>query len=137
MIAIEATNEKGWRWISCIFNDAEAADKYFSQIPAELRSLQRKVQIPFPAYPFFIIEDRGFSYVDIAGVTAKIDATSPAEDEDAIHFNIYVVNRDFFCLQPGGDQMGEIYHVHVTDSSLKGKRRTGMLRSLVEIAEDI
>ena len=105
MIAIEATNEKGWRWISCIFNDPEAADKYFSQIPAELRSLQRKVQIPFLAYPFFIIEDRGFSYADIAGVTAKVDATSPAEDEDAIHFNIYVVKRDFFCLQPGGDQI--------------------------------
>ena len=137
MTAIEATNEKGWRWISGIFYDAEAADKYFSQIPAELGSQQRKVQIPFQAYPFFIIEDRGFSYVDIAGVTAKLDATSPAKDEDAIHFNIYVVKRDFFYLQYGGDHMGEIYHVHVTDSSLKGKRRTGMLRSLVEIAEDI
>ena len=132
MHVIEATNEKGWRWISGIFSDRAEAEFFYRSIPADERKSQAIVEIPPAGYPFFVIESEKFSYGDIAGVITALDALRPVGNEDAILLNIFVVEEDFRPPKPGADHMGALEHYHITDSTLKPRQRAKFIKQLRE-----
>jgi hypothetical protein len=134
MYAIEAKNEKDFRWISGIFKEHVDAEAYYLTIPTPLRSSQSLIEVPFSTYPFYLTEDGGFQYLDIEGVKAKLEALEPVGNEDAILLNVYVVTEDFFSPIAGTDHMGALYHRHITDSSLGRKHRDAILRELLDAA---
>jgi hypothetical protein len=118
MYAIEATNEKGRRWISGFFEKQPDAEQYYSKIPAELRSRQYIREIPFSTYPFFVIEnliERGpFQYVDVMAVEAALAALPPGGTEDDELLIIFQITADFFSPEAGTDCMGLLHHEHIT-----------------------
>ncbi len=136
MFAIEAQNEKGWRWISAICHDREKAATFLASVPVELRGFQRLLDIPHCRYPIFVIEDREFVYGDAAFVRERLAQLQPSGDEDAILLNIYIVRKDFLPQNPGKDSMGELYHWHITDDALKPPRSRVIAEELQEAERD-
>jgi len=134
MYAIEAKNEKGRPWISGIFKERADAERYYWTIPTELRNLQSVVEIPVSSYPFFVTENDGFEYLGITGLEAALEALQSTGDEDAVLLNIYVITDDYFSPEPGADNMGALYHTHITDEPPKGKPRTAVLQELLRAA---
>jgi hypothetical protein len=132
MYSIEATNEKGHRWISGIFKDRSDTEAYVLTIPTELRKSQSLIDVPFAGYPVYLAEDDSFQYLDIKGIEAKLASLKPVGNEDAILLNVYVVTEDFFSPTPGTDHMGALDHRHIFDSSLSQKRRNVILRELLK-----
>lgn len=132
MYAIEAQNEKGWRWVSAICRDRSTAHEFLASVPAELRRFQRLLDIPHPGYPLFIIEDRGFEYGDADLVRNRLAQLRPSGEEDAILLNVYIVRGDFMPQCPGEDFMGVLYHWHITDDALKSPRRRVIAQELKE-----
>jgi len=122
MVAIEAQNEKGWRWISAICHDRETAEAFLASVPSELRKSQRLVEIPHQGYPLFVIEDREFEYGNADFVRKRLAELQPSGDADAVLLNVYIVREDFVPQDPGEDSMGYLYHWHITDEALKPPR---------------
>ena len=122
MFAIEATNEKGWRWISAICSDRGVAEDFLASVPEKVRPFQRLVELPIPKYPIFVLEDRSFEYGDAAFVRQRLAKLIPTGGEDDILLNVYIVEEDFIPEQAGEDSMGSLYHWHITDDSLKPPR---------------
>jgi hypothetical protein len=119
VFAIEATDTKGWRWISGIFELRAAADAFVASMPAATRSMQKVVGIPVAGYPFFIIEDGGFEYGDLIFLRTRLRGLRAAGDEDHNDMNVYSASEDFAPTPPGIDAMGALLHWHVTDSTLQ------------------
>jgi hypothetical protein len=136
MFVIESTNAKGWRWLSGVFERREAAEREVNGIAPEVRHFHRIIQTRTAAFPLFIIEDRGFEYVDIKRVLSALASTRPHGDDDHIHFNIYAVRQEFKPSVPGEDEMGVLLHWHVTDSTLRQPRARVFKQELAEIAGD-
>ena len=136
MFIIEATNAKNWRWISGIFQHHADAQAYFDTIPEPARSLQRIVEAPVSAYPFFIIEKSGFVYGDIGFVRARLRELVPKGEEEYSHFTLYVVREDFAPVKPGTDYMGILWHWHINDEHLAPAGSARLDSELAEIAGD-
>jgi hypothetical protein len=136
MFVIESTNAKGWRWLSGVFEHQESAEREVNSIASEARSFHRIVQAPTNSFPLFIIEDRGFEYVDLERVLNTLASTRPCGDEDHIHFNIYAVRQEFNPSEPGSDEMGFLLHWHVTDTTLRQPRAKVFRKELAVIAGD-
>ena len=122
MFAIEAQNDKSWRWISAICRDRETAEAFLASVPADLQRFQRLLEIPHRRYPLFVIEDREFEYGDADFVRDRLAQIKPSGDEDAVLLNVYIVREDFVPPLPGKDSMGALYHWHITDDALKPPR---------------
>ncbi|WP_128003646.1 hypothetical protein [Piscinibacter defluvii] len=136
MFVIESTNAKGWRWLSGVFEHQQAAERELNSIAPEVRHFHRIVQTPTATFPLFIIEDRGFAYVDINRVFCTLASTQPRGDDDHIHFNIYAVRREFKPSESGTDEMGLLLHWHITDTTLRQPRARVFRKELAEIASD-
>ena len=132
MIAIEAQNEKGWRWISAICRDRLTAATFLASVPSEFRKFQRLLEIPHRDYPLFVIEDEGFEYGDANFVRTRLAQLLPSGDEDVVLLNVYIVREDFVPQHPGEDSMGYIDHWHITDDSLKPPRSQVIAEELEE-----
>ena len=132
MFAIEAVNEKGWRWISAICQERRAAEAFLASVPPALRPIQRLVELGVRGYPLFVVEDRGFEYGDSDFVRTRLAEAVPCGNEDAILLNVYIVHEDFVPDMAGEDSMGAIYHWHITDSSLKPPRADVIAEELLE-----
>jgi len=133
MYAIEARKEKGKQWIFGIFKSRIDAERYFSTIPAGLRSRQSLKEIPFANYPFFVIEKcgpekDGFQYLDFEGVKAALTALRPIGTGDTELIIIFVLTEDFFSPEAGTDYMGILDHYHITNQSLGRKQHAFYLR---------
>jgi hypothetical protein len=122
MVAIEAQNDKGWRWISAICQDRQTAEAFLATVPEHLRKMQRMVEIPQEGYPLFVIEDRGFEYGNAKLARKRLAELGPCGDEDAVLLNVYIVREDFVPEHPGEDSMGYLYHWHITDDALRPPR---------------
>lgn len=122
MVAIEAQNNKGWRWISAICKDRRMAEAFLATVPPHLGTMQRFVEIPHDRYPLFVIEDRGFEYGNADLVRKRLAGLQPSGDEEAVMLNVYIVREDFVPERPGEDSMGYLYHWHITDDALKPPR---------------
>ena len=136
MFVIEAVNERGWRWISAICRERLAAEAYLSSIPKELLPVQRLREVAHKTYPLFVIEDRGFEYGNAEFVRENLAQLKPSGNEDNILLNVYIVRGDFTPPQPGEDSMGELYHLHITDDSLKPPRLDVIHEELQEAERD-
>jgi len=136
MVAIEAQNDKGWRWISAICRDRQAAEAVLATVPAHLATMQRLVEIAHDRYPLFVIEDRGFEYGTADLVRKRLAELQPSGDEDAVLLNVYIVREDFVPEHPGEDSMGHLYHWHITDAALKPPRRPVIDEELKEAERD-
>jgi hypothetical protein len=127
VFVIEATNEKGWRWISAICRERAVAENFLASIPDRLRPIQRIVEITQSGYPLFIVEDQGFEYGDATFVRNRLAQLRPCGNEDNILLNVYIASRDFTPTHPGKDSMGILDHWHITDDALgpSGNRMIG------------
>lgn len=128
MFVIEASNEKGARWISAICSERSPAEAFLTSVPDRVRATQKVVDVPHKAYPLFILEKGGFQYGDANFVRNSLATLTPSGSEDVVHMNIYVVREDFLPSNPGTDSMGNLFHWHVTDDDLASPR--GVLRAL-------
>ncbi|MDR0672194.1 MAG: hypothetical protein LBF93_00735 [Zoogloeaceae bacterium] len=117
MFVIESARQD-WRWISAVVPTLTEAESEIARIPDAQRQFHRLIEIPCTAFPVFIVEDRDFAFGDMALVRARISALLPSGDEDAILLNVYVLESAFIPEIPGRDEMGGIYHWHITDSDL-------------------
>ncbi|MBC5767954.1 hypothetical protein [Ramlibacter albus] len=136
MVAIEAQNEKGWRWISAICRHRETAEAFLASVPPELRGFQRLVEIPHERYPLFVIEDRQFEYGKADLVRKRLAEPQPSGNEDAVLLNVYIVREDFVPQYPGRDSMGYLYHWHITDEALVPPRSHVIAEELLEAERD-
>ncbi|MCZ8322878.1 MAG: hypothetical protein O9296_15040 [Novosphingobium sp.] len=132
MVAIEAQNDKGWRWISAICRDRKVAEAFLGSVPPELRSMQLLVEIPHANYPLFVIEDRGFEYGNAQLVRKRLAELQPSGEEDRVLLNVYIVREDFLPEYPGQDSMGYLFHWHITDDALKPPRSRVIAEELEE-----
>ncbi|MEJ8840460.1 hypothetical protein [Ramlibacter sp. AN1133] len=132
MFVIEAVNDKGWRWISAICLKPATAEAFLESVPAELRAMQKLVELPITAYPLFVVDENGFQYGGADLVRARLASVTPHGSEDYIHFNVYIVRDDFLPNRPGEDSMGDIYHWHITDWSLQPPRSEVIAEELLE-----
>lgn len=133
MYVIEATNAKGWRWISGVFHRRTDAQNFFDLIPEADRALQRIVDIPATLYPMFITENAGFEYGDLSFIQAKIQSLTPQKDPDHRHMNVYAVLEDFAPSIAGRDRMGALPHWHITDSTLEPQEAAALLQTLKKL----
>ena len=72
MFVIEAVNEHGWRWVSAICRERDAAEAFLTSVPDDLRPIQRLAEIPNRTYPLFVVEERGFEYGDATFVRGRL-----------------------------------------------------------------
>ena len=128
MFVIEASNEKGSRWISAICSERSAAEAFLKSVPDRLRTAQKLVDVPHKAYPLFIIENGGFQYGDANFIRNRLASLVPSGDEDTVHMNVYLIKGDYMPAQPGTDAMGNLFHWHITDDDLASPRH--VLRAL-------
>lgn len=131
MFVIEASNSRGWRWISAICRDQQRAIEFLASIPPELQPAQRMIEVPACDYPLFIVEDDGFEYGSAELVRRRLSQLRPCGDEDAVLLNAYIVREDFLPDHPGRDCMGHLYHWHITDDALRPPRIDRILEELV------
>lgn len=136
MFAIEATNEKQWRWISGLFSKRSKAEQYLNSIPAPQRVHQRLVELPTTKYPVFVIEDHGFEYGGIDLIRARLRELKSCGDEDHIHINVFAVLEDFEPSTASVDNMGALLHWHITDWTLRPPRSAVFDQELQEIADE-
>lgn len=130
MFVIEASNSRGWRWISAICRDQQRAVGFLASIPTELQPVQRLMQVPVRDYPLFIVEDDGFEYGGAELVRRRLSQLRPSGNEDAVLLNVYIVREDFLPDHPGRDCMGHLYHWHITDDALRPPRIDSILEEL-------
>lgn len=95
MFVIEASNEKGLRWISAICRERSSAEAFITSVPDGVRAAQKIVDVPHKAYPLFIIENGGFQYGDENFVRNNLAALTPSGSEDVVHMNILCCPRGF------------------------------------------
>jgi hypothetical protein len=102
MYAIEATNEKGRRWIFGIFEKQPDTEHDYSTDPRSRQSIR---EIPFSTYPSFVIEnliERGpFQYVDVMAVEAELAALPRGGTEDDELLIVFKITEDFFSAEAG------------------------------------
>ena len=110
--SVEATNARGWRWISGFVSNREAAESFFLSVPEEARAMHGIVEVPLNAYPTFIIENKhqDFAYGDLDFIRARRKGLVPAGDGEYIHMNVYAISEDFSPRRPGIDRMGSLLH---------------------------
>lgn len=124
MFIIEARTMKS-RWISCIFNDKDVAVSYLNEISANLRQYHRLYRVNVD-FPFYILENDGFEYVDEQGLVTKLNGLERHnEDSDTIYLNVYRIESDYRPPEPGMDFMGMLKHDHVTNNFLDWFEREG------------
>lgn len=108
------------RWISGIYAEAEKAKASFAELPSDATN-HKLVTIDLH-YPFYIIEDfSGFKYLNEAGLEQHLRACTGMKaeaDHDGLLFNIYTIRQDFEARTPGNDEMGYLYHSHVTEEDV-------------------
>jgi hypothetical protein len=104
-------------------------------IPESARSFQRIIEIPVTRFPFFIIEDRDFEYGGLAFVAERLKKLSRVEVM-TMSFERLRLRQGFRPSVPGTDNMGELKHWHVTDSSLKPPESKVFDQELAEIVGD-
>lgn len=119
MFLIEAHRE-GRTWVSGIFEHRETAKAYLQEIPSPLIERQSIREVGPGTFPVFVVEDStGFTAMSANEVQQLASQTSPADDGDATHFNLYLFSSDWHPPRPGTDYMGVIPHVHVANGDLK------------------
>jgi len=136
MFAVEATNERQWRWISGVFSELSKAEQYLQSVPEPQRANQRMVRLPVAKYPVLIIEDQGFEYGDVNFVRARLRELEPCGDEDHVHMSVYAVLKDFEPSVAGVDSMSKLSHWHINDWYLTPPLSTYFDQELEEIASN-
>ena len=136
MFIIESTNAKGWRWLSGVFVSRVEAESELAAIADDVRHYHRIVETVSHSFPIFILESRGFEYVNHKQVLEALAATHPRGDDDYIHFNVYAVRQVFRPSTAGTDEMGGLLHWHVTDNTLRQPRARVFKAELAEVAGD-
>jgi hypothetical protein len=136
MYAIESENSNGRRWISGVFPYRESAQLELGRIASGPGASHILVQTSVDQFPLFIVEASGFSYVGLSELLRRLIATSPSNDEEYVHFNVYAVSAPYKPAVPGRDEMGGILHWHITDSALRGPRAGVLHAEFAELASD-
>src|SRR6476619_2203900 len=99
-------------WIAGLFVERRDADLVLAAVQAP--SVHAAVyEIPFKAFPIYLIEDQGFRFVDQVSLReylATLDASRIADDFIPI---IYRLDTEFGIADNGRDQMGALNHIHV------------------------
>ncbi|WP_433583303.1 hypothetical protein ACMX2M_16505 [Paenibacillus polymyxa] len=110
-----------------MFQAEEVARQYMDFIPDELKGYQKFIQIENLTYPFYIIErlESPFRFLGKDEVSSLFDHTDISEDEDEVHFNIYMVDSDYRPKKPGTDYMGILRHDHMTNEFIEMYREEG------------
>jgi hypothetical protein len=136
MYAIESENSHGRRWISGVFPDRESAQLELGRLASEPGASHILVKTSADQFPLFIVEASGFSYVGLEELLHRLNATSPKNEEEYVHFNVYAVSAPYKPAVPGRNELGGILHWHITDSALR-EPRAGVLRAeFSELASD-
>jgi len=117
MFVIEATNTHQ-SWVSGIFQHKAEAITYLDSIPKPLCSIQKMLEIPQTCFPIFILEQYTFEYGCAEFIQSRINCLVPKGDDDFIHMNIFIVDKDFVPIQAGLDFMGILPHWHIADAEL-------------------
>lgn len=114
-----------FKWVSGIFQHEETAQEFMTLIPEELKQFQQVHHIAGLSYPFYICEDATFQFMTRKEMEILLDSTPFAEDEDVVHYNLYLIKEDCAPKRPGRDYMGILRHEHVTDQFLEMYRQEG------------
>lgn len=101
------------KWISAIFMDREKAETYLENIPEPLRNVQALHEIPMHTYPVYLVEGDEFQFCDLNGLHVALRQIEIDPDFDDHYLNIYKISEDFESDEPGADDMGSLYHIHV------------------------
>lgn len=125
MFIILATKGK-FNWISGIFQAEALAIQYMEQIPKELKEYQSLIHVEHMKYPFYVIErHQAFQFLTKDEVIALFDNTDVSDNEDEVHFNIYMIDSDYRPKKPGTDYMGILHHDHVTNDFIERYKEEG------------
>jgi hypothetical protein len=116
MFVIEA-NRSNSKWISGVFLAEEDATAFFARFPDRHREYLRIYEIPFAAYPVFMIESDGFRFVSRDDAINAI-RVERVPGEDVVYFNVYRFSSDYAPRKPGTDYMGAIPHHHIDNWAL-------------------
>lgn len=119
MFIIESKKKK-LKWISGIFQQKEKAQNYFDSIPPEEKQFHTLHDVPIQEYPFYIIEDTEFHFLQKEAVIERIQSIVPQEGDEITYFNLYTITDDFVPYRAGDDKMGILRHTHIDNSDLKG-----------------
>ncbi|MCL6603646.1 MAG: hypothetical protein K6T94_12280 [Paenibacillus sp.] len=109
------------KWISGIFEEQQAALKYYDAIPGDLKEYQSVTLTTSLSYPFYIVEEGPhFTYLDYyKDLEELLNHINIIEDQDHVYFNLYYIAKDYIPKKPGTDYMGILNHLHIDNHFLE------------------
>ena len=125
MLYLVIAQDQAGQWISGVFVREEQARDYMREIPQPTRT-RHKLQALELAFPMYALKDEvGFRFFGKASIVdalraLRTESVSGVEVERVILFRF---DERYRPKLPGADEMGYLWHVHVTSEDLVDEER--------------